>query len=478
MPGRLTITGLCRSVLFAVGVLVLPARAQELAPTGQAALIRSLLPTVVNISARALSDDVAPLPVPDGKNASASNERQPSAYRSKVSSGSGFVIDPAGVIVTNWHAVSGAYEIFVTFDDGLRVRAKVQAHTRIVDIALLKVEVDRPLTPIVWGNSDELRVGDPVLAIGNPLGVGESVTAGIISALNRNISDTPYDEFIQTDAAINHGSSGGPLFDTSGHVIGVATAIISPSAGSAGLGFAIPSNQAQFAIGRLLKYGFIKPGWLGMILQEVTPNVAAALRMQQPAGSIIADVAADGPAERAGLHVGDIILRVGDTTPHDERALLRELGRRVAGDVVTLTVQRGGAVLALTATVGEWPKALLEAFDPPDTVRLPPSEIPPDLGLHLAELTQDARSRFRLGPAQPGVLITAVDAGSVAAENSFQPGDVILRVGETDVRTPDEVQQQFDAARAQQQSYVLALMMSKSVKTAGPRWFPLQVLPE
>ena len=234
-----------------------PAYAEEAGGMGQAALIRRVLPTVVNITAHARPAEDNPVMASSSPDAS-------DTFEVKSSAGSGFVVDPDGTILTNWHVVAGAYEIFVTFSDGTRLEAQVLNAARIIDLALLKVNAGHPLPAVTWGDSSKVQIGNSVLAIGNPLGIGTSVSGGIVSALHRNISDTPYDDFIQTDAAINHGNSGGPLFDSNGEVIGVDSAIISPTAANAGLGFALPAYQAEFVIEQLKKYGWVRPGWLGL----------------------------------------------------------------------------------------------------------------------------------------------------------------------------------------------------------------------
>jgi serine protease Do len=270
-----------------------------------------------------------------GPNAAARETKQ--SFEIKTAAGSGFVVDPSGVIATNWHVIDGAYEIFVTFSDGARTTATVMGAALVIDIALLKVDIGHPLTAVGWGDSSKVQIADPVLAIGNPLGVGLSVTAGIVSALNRNIMDTPVDDFIQTDAPINHGNSGGPLFNEKGEVIGINAALISPTTAFSGLGFAIPSNDARFIINRLRHSNWVRPGWMGVKVQQVTPEIALGLHMKQPQGSIVAWVTDDGPADLAGIRAGDVILRLDDEIPSDDRALLREIGMSPPGRTVKVT---------------------------------------------------------------------------------------------------------------------------------------------
>ena len=255
---------------------VLPALADDTG-ANKSELIRSLLPTVVNISVR--KDEVTS-PV-----AAAAGATMPTADASptiKTYVGSGFVIDPSGLIVTNYHVVEGAFEVTVMFSDGTRLPGKTINASRLADVALVKVETDHPLAAAHWGNSDLLQVGDQVFAAGNPFGLGLSVSAGIVSALNRDIQNSPYDDLIQTDATINHGNSGGPLFDMQGNVIGVDSTIISPTTGSVGLGFAIPSNSARFVVDQLRTYGWVHPGWIGVKVQQVTREIADAMGMARP----------------------------------------------------------------------------------------------------------------------------------------------------------------------------------------------------
>ena len=440
----------------------------------QARLVRSLLPSVVNIIAKA---QIARPASDSGTQESASQ------FQIRVNAGSGFIVNPSGVIVTNWHVVDAAYEIFVTFADGSRASAEVVNAARLVDIALLKVDVGHKLPAVRWGDSSKVQIGDPVLAIGNPLGVGLSVTAGIISALNRNLMDTPYDDFIQTDAPINHGNSGGPLFNLKGEVIGINTALISPTTGNAGLGFAIPSNDAHFVIDRLQHLGWVRPAWLGVKIQEVTPDMASALGMADPEGSIVAWVVAGGPADRAGLQVGDIITRFGRKVPTDDRDLLRLIASSPPGEKVTLTLLRDGKTLDVPVTLGEWPKMQWEERDAPVKVAAPHWTIPPDLGLTVRPVNQ----RDIAAGAYPaslrdmaGVKVLAIQKDAEAMRHGLLVGDVILRVDDMEVGSEAALQQQIDRARAAHRRFALFLVLpknwaSKGTKFPGPKWIALRV---
>jgi serine protease Do len=417
----------------------------------QSELIQNLLPSVVKITIR---KNVAP--VRPGTNAAAARD-DGRAY------GSGFIIDASGVIATNYHVVQDAWEIEVSFNDGTRVLAHLLRATRLIDVALIKVDVGHPLPALPWGNSDELQVGDPVFAIGNALGVGISVSSGIVSALNRDIEDSPYDDFIQTDAAINHGNSGGPLFNMQGEVIGIDTALISPSSGSSGVGFAIPAREARVIIDRLMNYGWLRPGWIGVKIQQVTPDMSEALGIERAEGSLVSYVAPGGPAAAAGLRVGDVILHIDAAAPTDERAILRTIATTPIGENITLALWRDGKPASLTVSVHEWPRAQWETLDPPVSMATPSHGVPADLGITLG------------AAAQTGVLVTGVAAGTDAAQRGLVAGDVILRVQEKTVTNAAEVQAAFQAVRARKREFALVLVDPKVHEKPGPEWIVLRV---
>ena len=447
------------------------ARAQEM-QYDRSGLVQSLLPMVVNITALA----VAATPPP--QMAGAATEPGVASSEQKRALGSGFVIDPKGEIVTNYHVIDGAYEVIATFSDGMQLEAKVEAADRLADIALLSVAPPSPLKATEWGDSSTVKVGDPVLAIGNPLGVGLSVTGGIVSALNRDIMETPYDDYIQTDAPINHGNSGGPLFDMRGRVVGINTAIISPTAGSAGLGFAIPANGARFVIGQLRRFGWLHPGWLGIKVQQLTPNMAEALGMEEPRGSIVAYITESGAAAAAGIQVGDIILDYNGKALSDERALLRGIAETAPGTRVSLTILRKGETKVVTATVGEWPRQQWERFDAPVSPVKMTQAIEPNLGLTVAPLLTAQRLRLGLGPEIPGILITAVAPGTDAAWRGMAAGDAILRVQDRVMRTTADYVPALDAMRAEHRQFALLLIQPLKQTRPGPEWRALQIAPQ
>ncbi len=450
-----------------------PAMAQDMA-FSQAQLVRSLLPEVVNITARAEISEP-----PSAVMASSSGNPAPAANAMiRVNAGSGFIIDPSGEIVTNWHVVVDAFEIFVTFSDGTRAPAELVNASPLVDLAVIKVHTTHKLVPAHWADSSKVQVGDPVLAIGNPLGVGQSVSGGLVSALNRNIMDTPYDDFIQTDAAINHGNSGGPLFDLKGQVIGVNSALISPTSGNAGLGFAMPANDARFIIERLTHQAWARPGYIGVKLQPVTAEMAQALGMAEPQGSIVAGLAEGGPAAQAGLRTGDVLLRIGATTPSDERALLRDIARTPPGSSVPFGVRRAGAEVTVAVKVDEWPVMWWEhrsaANGPPHW------SVPADLGIGVAPLSEEMRMHYEVRPESRGVVVTGVLPGTDAAQRGLSAGDVIEQVGDAAVGSAAELQQAVDQARAEKRGYLLVLVMRKNqpvtaAQLPGTKWLALRV---
>ena len=464
LPG----VALCAGLAF---LAPLPAVAQQMQmmPPSQAELIRGLLPTVVNITSFVTATQATAT-----MNAANVPANQDPSHPQTLQ-GSGFVVDPSGVIVTNNHVIAGAYDIEVTLSDGTRAAGRILATSPRIDLALVKIDTKQPLAVVHWADSDRVQIADPVFAIGNPLGVGLSVSAGIVSALNRNLMDTPYDDFIQTDAAINHGNSGGPLFNGRGEVIGVDTAIISPTTGSVGLGFAIPANDAQFCVTQLLRNGNVRPGYLGMKIEPVTPDIAAALGLRAPMGAIVAEIHAGGPAATAGLRPGDVILRYDNRTPPDERALMRAIAKSTIGQAVPMTMLRGGQAQTLRVTPAEWPGTVTTGGAASGQSTKPAVLVPPNLGLSLDVLTADLRAQHGLHMQQAGVLVGGVAAGTDAFDRGLAPGDVILRVQDTDVGSPEEVQAAIDAARREHKALMLALVLPKVQQGPGPHWIALRV---
>lgn len=450
----------------------LAAKADPILPPNKSELLQSLLPTVVNIATTKSEP-----PGPTASGTATADAPAPSSASPVVKNfvGSGFIIDSSGLIVTNYHVVENAFVITVTLSDGTRLNGKQMAASRLADIALVKIETNHPLTAAKWGDSDKLGVGDQVFAIGNPFGIGLSVSAGIVSGLNRDIQNSPYDDLIQTDATINHGNSGGPLFNMDGLVVGVNSAIISPTPGSSGLGFAIPSRSAHFVVDRLVKYGWVRPAWIGVKLQQVTDNMAAAIGLSQASGSIIAWVRPDAPSAKAGLQIGDVIIRINNIEPSDERALLRTIAETNVGDAVTLSLLRDGKRMDTAVTTEEWPRTQWDKLDAPAPAEKPKIAIPPDLGLKLSPLPDDERTALELDTMEGGVLIDDVTADTGPAQHGIKNGDVILRVGDKIVTTPEEVLAGFAEARSAKREWVMVLVWPKVRQVPGPKWYALQV---
>ena len=383
--------------------------------------------------------------------------------------GSGFVIDPNGIIVTNRHVIEGAVWISVGFADRSQVEAQLIAACGLTDLAVLKVDAGHKLPYLSFGDSDKVQIGDPVLAVGNPLGIGVSVSAGIISALHRDIMETPIDDDIQTDAAINHGNSGGPLIDRDGEVIGLNTALttLTPEGGSIGIGYAIPSDEVKYVVGKLLDPHATMPGWIGVHLQDVTSDLARAFGLGQPRGYIVTGTDASGPAREAGLQTGDIILRFGDLLPSDTRALLRDILAMPLNQFVPATVWRNGQQIKLSVQVRAWPNLKEERGTMMADAGSAENALPASLGLQLSPITDAMRKQYSLAAAS-GVLVTGVDTEAEAYDRGVAPGDVILKVDNTPVASPDQVNNLVDIARAQ--GRVVAMLVGGKQE---PRWITL-----
>jgi serine protease Do len=288
---------------------------------------------------------------------------------------------------------------------------------------------------------------------------------------------SPYDNYIQTDAAINHGNSGGPLFDMEGHVVGVNTALVSPTDSSAGLGLAIPADSVRFVVERLIEYGWVNPGWMGVKVQQVTREMAAAMGSQQPEGSVVSWVLPDSPAQKAGIAIGDIIIRYADYAPPGERALLRRIAHTPVGDTVQVALLHDGIQRMLPVTIESWPRSQWDKRDAPMTPERPKLTIPPDLGLTLSAVPTSERAQLGLEDGLSGVLIISVLGGSDAAERGMLDGDVILRVQDRPTTTPTDVQEAITAVRSDHRPFVMMLVLPKARKTPGPTWVTLRLPP-
>jgi len=386
--------------------------------------------------------------------------------------GSGFIIDSSGLVVTNNHVIDGADEVSVILQDNTILKAEVVGKDESGDLALLRVKTDKPLPTVAFGDSDASRIGDWVLAIGNPFGFGGTVTAGIVSARGRSIGGT-YDDFIQTDAAINKGNSGGPLFNMSGEVIGINTAIISPQGGSVGIGFSIPSNMAKNIVMQLKDFGHPRRGWLGVRIQTVTPELAESVGLKDALGAMVAGVTDGGPAEKSKFKGGDIILRFDGKDVKDMHALPKLVAETEVGKKVDVVVWRDGKEVTLPAVLDEKPSddKLASADSKPTSPNTAPSESRAlaGLGLTVAPITDESRQKYRLGDDQKGVVITDVEQNGVAAERGLKPGDVIVEVQQAEVGSPDDLAKKIEAQRSQDRKSVLMLIQGQD----GERYVPL-----
>ena len=394
--------------------------------------------------------------------------------RRTQSLGSGFIIDPSGLVVTNNHVIDGADEITITLHDNTTLKATLVGRDETGDIALLRVKPDKPLPSVSFADSDKARVGDWVLAIGNPFGLGGSVTAGIVSARGRNIHQGPYDDFLQTDAAINQGNSGGPLFNMDGEVIGMNTAIYSRSGGSVGIGFSIPSKMVNTIVAQLRDVGHPVRGWLGVRIQQVTPDIAESLGLKEPNGAMVAGVNDGGPADKAKIRNGDIILKFNGRDVKDMPALPRIVAESDVGKQVPVVLWREGKEVIVQATLAEKPSdAALAAGDTGakgETAK--PTELL-GLGLKISPITSDLKDKYQLGDDQKGVVIVDVSPDTSAAERSLKPGDVIVEVQQSAVNTPEDVKKRVDSVRKENRKSVLMLIQRRD----GLQWVPLSLSP-
>ncbi len=435
-----------------------PAFAQA-RPTNLADLAEQVDDAVVNISATQTIEEKGGSAIPDLPKGTPFDEMfeeffknhggvpHPRAQKAQ-SLGSGFVIDPSGIVITNNHVIGDANDILVIFTDGRKLKAKVIGKDSKVDVAVLKVESDKPLKSVKFGDSDKARVGDGVMAVGNPFGLGETVTAGIISARNRNIDSGPYDDFLQTDASINKGNSGGPLFNMQGEVIGINTAILSPSGGSIGIGFATPSDTVQPVIAQLEQFHETRRGWLGVRIQPVDDTIAESLGLGTARGALIAGVEDKGPAKPAGLKAGDVIVKFDGKDIKESRDLPRIVASTPVGKTVDVVVVRNGQEVTKSVTLGrlEDGEKTAEIPSEDDSAALE-SPVQKALGMEFSGITDDARKTFKIKDSVKGVIVTSVEPGSPAADRGLRPGDVIEEVNHQAVEKPGDLAKAIDAAK-------------------------------
>ena len=432
-----------------VDTTVEQSRALLSVPASFADLVDATRPSVVAIMTRSKVVDAGPgieVPsqLPQGHPLRRFFEREP--RRAMRGIGSGFIVDSSGFIVTNNHVIDGADEIAVVLHDGTELAARVHGRDTRTDLALLKVDSGQDLVAARFGDSDKARVGDWVVAVGSPFGLGGTYTAGIISARGRDIRSGPYDDFLQVDASINRGNSGGALFNTAGEVVGVNTAIFSPNGGSVGIGFAVPAKLAKAVINDLKDDGLVQRGWLGVQIQDVTAELAQALRLKSADGALVAEVTADSPAARAGLRPGDVVTAVANNAVGQVRDLSSLVAATRAGTAVKLSVWRDGTQITVNATIGSLPG---------ERVANAPSV---DVGLAVASLDATARQRFGVADGLQGVVITDVRNGSSAQKLGLRPGFIIEMIANKRVSAPADVAASIARARANNNASVLMLV--------------------
>jgi serine protease Do len=379
--------------------------------------------------------------------------------RKTNSLGSGFIVDTAGIVVTNNHVIADADEINVIMNDGTKIKATLVGVDKKTDLAVLKFTPVKPLVAVKFGDSDKLRLGEWVIAIGNPFSLGGTVTAGIVSARNRDINSGPYDSYIQTDAAINRGNSGGPLFNLDGEVIGVNTLIISPSGGSIGIGFAVPSKTVVGVVDSLRQFGELRRGWLGVRIQQVTDEIAESLSIKPARGALIAGVEEKGPAKPAGIEPGDVVIKFDGKDIKEPKDLSRVVADTAVGKAVDVVIIRKGEEQTKQVTLGrleDGEKAVQASNKTQPEAEKPATQ--KALGLDLAGLSKDLRSRYKIKDSVKGVVITNVDSSSDAAEKRLSAGEVIVEVAQEAVSNAADVKKRVDQLKKDGKKSILLLV--------------------
>ncbi|MES2728717.1 MAG: DegQ family serine endoprotease [Pseudomonadota bacterium] len=460
-------------IILAALVLMPSAQAAD-RPESFADLAQKLSPAVVNISSTQkistdMPQDMPDMPqFPEGSPLQeffqeymdkGGSEMFPSVPQASL--GSGFIIDgDKGLIITNNHVIRDADKVRVTMHDDTTLEAKVIGTDEKTDLAVLQIKTKKPLPSVTFGNSDKMRVGDWILAIGNPFGLGGTVTSGIISARQRDINAGPYDDFIQTDASINRGNSGGPMFNLDGEVIGINTAIFSPSGGSVGIGFAIPSNLAKPVLDQIIKFGRTRRGWIGVRIQAVTEEIAQSLGLPRNEGALVASVTPKSPAAKAGLAAGDVILTFNGQSINAMRHLPRLVAESEIGQTVKVTYWRAGKTLTTKMQVLELETETATKDQKPADAPAAPSrgKAVPEIGLRLGTLGPMERRNFGIPEATKGILVMDVNPASEAAEKGLAVGDVILEVNQQKLATPDAMIDMIAKAKKGGKSSILLLL--------------------
>ncbi len=501
------LVGVVASVLVAevparLNVFVAPAAAQAESLPNVADLVEKLLPSVVEISVQSKPSDGAEGAAPaapdtspfkdffdqflkrkqlqgqnDDKTAPVKPKDMPAPAPDENtvnSMGSGFIVDPKGLIVTNNHVIADAVSIQVHMQDGTLLKAELVGHDPKTDLAVIRVKPDKDLPAVAFGDSDKARIGQWVVAIGNPFGLGGSVSLGIVSARNRDISAGPYDDYLQTDAAINKGNSGGPLFTLDGQVVGINTAIFSPTGGSVGIGFSVPSNTARRVVDQLVKFGETRRGWLGVKLQVLTPDIAEGMGMTKPHGALIADVTAGGPGEKGGLKAGDVVIAFDGQNIEDSKALRLVVAETEVGKEIDVKVLRDGKEQSVKVTLGRLEEGEKLVAKQDTEKNKPAVATATALGMTLSDITDELRGKFKLADKSAGVVVTDVAADSSAADKGIVAGDVIQEAGGKKVETAADVSAAIEQATKDGKSSVLVLV-SKAGDATDTRFVALKL---
>ncbi|MGH6827757.1 MAG: Do family serine endopeptidase [Rhizomicrobium sp.] len=453
-----------------------PRMLESSSPFSFADLVERVSPAVVSITAETMTTDAdlddqqENLPEPFRDLFNQFNQQHPQVPHKAISAGSGFIIDKSGLIVTNNHVVEDGKKIDVKLPDGRNFEAKLIGTDPATDIALLKIKADKPLPTVEFGDDRQLRVGDWVIAVGNPFGLSNSVTAGIVSSIGRDIGTGNYNDFIQIDAPINRGNSGGPTFDLRGQVIGMNSMIFSPSGGSVGIGFAIPASTIHDVVAQLQAHGHVSRGWLGVEVQPVTPEIAASLGIKDAKGALVADVIPNSPASKAGFEQGDIITTVNGQSVEDSRDLMRKVALVPSGQIASFSVERSGQAKMLRADIGLRPNENVAANM--SGTPAAPAATGNAMGLGLAALTPEARKAYNVADDTAGVVITKVDPTSDAADKGLQPGDVVQKIGNRMVHTPADIQSGVAEAKKGGRKSVLLLVASAQ---GGSRFVAIEI---
>lgn len=465
---------LFRSLLIygALAAIILPiTTSARSAPEGFSDLVKDLMPAVVNISSSQKIPERRPIPdnpfqqLPPGSplddfrdffdkfNPNSSEDEQ-------ASLGSGFIIDPSGYIATNNHVIADAEEVTVILSDDIQLKAKIIGRDIKTDLALLKVDAPQKLPYVSFGDSDDIHVGDWVIAIGNPFGLGGSVSAGIISARARDINSGPFDDFLQTDAAINRGNSGGPMFNMDGDVVGINTAIFSPTGGSVGIGFAVPSALAKPIFKQLRETGKVERGWLGVKIQDVSPDIAESIGLKKPTGALVVGVTKGSPADKGGLIPGDVILRFDNKKVTEMRKLPRIVAETKIGKNVEALVLHKDEEVKRTIIVSnlDEPTDIAEIFVEGQEMETLPEGAKEVLGLTLVEIDDEARSRYGVSYNTEGLLVIKVDTNSTIPQRDLQPGDVIISANQDEVLNVTDFLKALTDTKAKNKSSVLLLV--------------------